>query len=122
MISSVSCGMYFEKKPCVFAALFRFVNCLTGLGFPLRFFCFFRFLGVATLFVLLVASPVLVASFFTGSLDHASRLFLLFNVPSLTSCFSANAFNVIFDVSQSCLISSHFDIYIHHPPPLCILA
>src|SRR5699024_11305859 len=52
----------------------------------------------------LATSLELAASFLCASLDHSSRLFLLFKVPNLTPCFSANVFNVILDVSHSFLM------------------
>src|SRR5690625_1540255 len=58
-----------------------------------------------------------VASFLpVASLDHFSRLLLLFSVPSFTLCFSANALNVIFVVSHSFCIFSQFGIYMSPTP------
>src|SRR5699024_3014936 len=69
-------------------------------------FCFL----VASFFFRVATFLLLVASFLVASLDHFSRLFLLFKVPSFTLCFSASAFRVMFDVSHSFLIFSQFGI------------
>src|SRR5690625_2282844 len=69
----------------------------------------FSFLGCIFLFG--VASFLLVSS-----LDHFSLLLLLFIVPNFTSCFSANALNVIFVVSHSFCIAFQLGIYMSPTP------
>lgn len=105
MMSLVFSGRYLANKPCVTAAWFRFVNCLTGFGFPgcpFGYRCFFW-----------VASFLLFrdASFFeVASLDHFSRLLLLFKVPILTSYFSAKSLKDILVDSHSLCITYLFTI------------
>src|SRR5690625_517263 len=117
MISLWLSEKYLLYSPCFLAAEFRSVNCLTGLGFPAPFLLpglyLGFFLGDASFLPFMVASFFTVASF---SLDHCSRLRLLFKVPILTLCFSAKALKVILLVSHSDFISSQL-ITSSTPPP-----